>query len=220
MLLQLIQNSKHIYVVEEPAFKYPESSMEIVIFHSMYGLREVEIVAADQLRSQGYKVTTPDLYNGQTAPAEVDAGITLMTKVGWPTIVARARTALCSTSSDAILMGFSMGAGVISAVWPDRLEAAAVACIHGPLIVPAGVRKETPIQLHMATPDRFISPDHVQAFKDSAMQAGTKPLIREYPGVSHFFTDSSLEDFDEAAAASVWADILTMLDEVSRAIRY
>ncbi|NUR94724.1 MAG: dienelactone hydrolase family protein, partial [Kribbellaceae bacterium] len=92
----------------------------------------------------------PDLYGGRTAVAEVEAGFALMDDIGWSTITGRAYEALSQVPDDAAMVGFSMGVGVIGEVWPNRLGAAAVACLHAPASVPAGVRPGTPVQLHYA----------------------------------------------------------------------
>jgi hypothetical protein len=102
----------------------------IVLFHSMFGLRAVELVAAEQLRGGGHRVVVPDLFDGATVPDDLDAGFALTKSIGWDTIVARARRAVAGVPEDAVLGGFSMGVGVIGELWPMRLEAAAVFCLH------------------------------------------------------------------------------------------
>jgi dienelactone hydrolase len=185
--------------------------MEIVLFHSMYGLRPVEMAAAGRLRAHGHHVVLPDLFEGRTAPGDVGSGLALMDRIGWPTIVATARATLDGVGDEAALIGFSMGVGVIAEVWPDRLGAAAVACLHAPAVVPPGVRRGTPVQLHVATPDRFAPPDQVLAFETSAARTGALPSLRRYPGAGHYFTDPSLDDYDAAAEADVWTHLLGML---------
>ena len=41
--------------------------VQVVVFHSAYGLRHAEAGAAARLRAAGHDVITPDLYDGQTA---------------------------------------------------------------------------------------------------------------------------------------------------------
>ena len=67
--------------------------VEVVLFHSAYGLRPAEAGAAARLRAAGHDVITPDLYSGQTASTP-DAALALMGTVGWAAICARARRAL------------------------------------------------------------------------------------------------------------------------------
>ena len=41
-------------------------SMNIMLFHSTYGLRPAVHRAADRLRAAGHEVWTPDLFEGRT----------------------------------------------------------------------------------------------------------------------------------------------------------
>jgi dienelactone hydrolase len=173
--------------------------MEIVVFHSMWGL------------SLGYQVSLPDLFDGRTAPGEIEAGFALMQEIGWSTITGRAYDALSRVSDAAAMIGFSMGVGVIGQVWSDRIGAAAVGCLHAPASVPPGVQPGTPVQLHYAAGDRFVPPERVEAFRRSAAAAGAAALVREYEGAGHYFTDDSHPDYAPEAAASAWSDLLTML---------
>jgi len=188
--------------------------MDVVLFHSMWGLRPVERGAAERLRAQGHQVALPDLFDGRTAPGEIGAGFALMEELGWSTIVGRARDALSRAPDDAALVGFSMGVGVIGEVWPDRLGAAAVACLHAPVSVPSGVRPGTPVQLHYAAGDRFAPPEQVAEFRRSAEAAGAVAVVREYPDAGHYFTDESHPDFAAVAAAAAWREISDMLRSV------
>jgi dienelactone hydrolase len=188
--------------------------MDVVMFHSMWGLRPAEVAAADRLRSLGYQVSLPDLFGGRTAPGEVEAGFALMEEIGWSTITGRAYDALSRVSDDAAMIGFSMGVGVIGQVWSDRLGAAAVACLHAPASVPPEVRRGTPVQLHYAAGDRFVPSEQVAEFRRSAQAAGAVALVREYEGAGHYFTDETHADYAPAAAAGAWSDLLNMLRSV------
>ena len=148
------------------------SQVYVVLFHSMFGLRAVELDAAERLRATGCQVVVPDLFAGATVPGEVEAGLALMDEVGWGTIVDRARRGVAAVPREAVLGGFSMGVGVIGELWPERPDAAAVFCLHAPTCVPDGVRTGTPVQLHVAAGDRFAPADQIAAFQDSAVAAG------------------------------------------------
>lgn len=186
--------------------------MDVVLFHSMWGLRPVEKAAAERVRALGHRVSLPDLYGGRTSAAEIEAGFALMADIGWPTITGRAYDALSKVPDDAAMIGFSMGVGVIGQVWPDRLGAAAVACLHAPAAVPAGVRPGTPVQLHYAAGDRFVPPEQVETFRRTAEAAGAVALIREYDNAGHYFTDASHPDYSPTAANTTWRDVLAMLE--------
>jgi dienelactone hydrolase len=54
------------------------STVFVVLFHSMFGLRAVEFAAAERFRATGRQVLVPDLFAGATVPGDVDAGFALM----------------------------------------------------------------------------------------------------------------------------------------------
>lgn len=186
----------------------------VALFHSMFGLRPVELAAAEHLRAAGHRVVSPDLFAGAVAAKHgslptLDDGFALMERIGWGTIMARARTAIDDLPADTVLGGFSMGAGVVGSLWPDRLSAAAVFLLHATAPVPEGVPTGTPVQTHVADGDRFAPPDELALFRASAGRAGASLHI--YPGVGHFYSDPSLPDHDAIATERTWQHVHTML---------
>ena len=91
----------------------------VMLFHSVYGLKRVEMDAAERMRRAGHTVALPDLYAGRTADS-IEAGFEIMRSVGWRAICARGRAALERLPATAVLAGHSMGAGVVGNLWPDR----------------------------------------------------------------------------------------------------
>ncbi|MBZ9767438.1 dienelactone hydrolase family protein [Mesorhizobium sp. CA6] len=187
----------------------------IVLFHSALGLRAVEHQAAERMRSAGYDVVMPDLYAGLTA-ASVDDGLDLMSNVGWETICDRARVALLQTSPDAVLAGHSMGAGVISAVWSERVAAAGIVLLHGLADIPSNVRRHIPVAVHVADPDAFAQPEQVADWSASAKRCHVRAEIFTYPGIGHFYTDQALPDYDASAAELTWLRVQAFLKTIAR----
>jgi dienelactone hydrolase len=172
----------------------------IVIFHSVLGLRSIEHSTAAWLRAIGHDVLTPDLFAGRTAsiPSE---GFLIMEDIGWGTIRDRARAVLATVPSAATLMGFSMGAGVISSVWPERQDAAAVILVHGLADIPPDLNPSVSIQAHVADPDPFVHASQLESWMRADQ---TAVQLFRYPGLQHFFTDPSLDEFDGPGANQVW----------------
>ena len=190
--------------------------MFVALFHSMFGRREVELAAAERLRTAGHDVVVPDLFAGETVPGDIDQGWALMKTIGWEPIVDRARRSLSTAPPDAVLGGFSMGVGVVGALWPERPDAAGAFCLHAPLVVPRTARAGTPVQVHVGTADPFAPADQLVRFRESAVAAGAVASVHEYPHVGHFFTDVTLSDYDEAAAVNTWEQVLRLLEEIGR----
>lgn len=190
----------------------------MVLFHSMFGLRPVELSAAERLRGSGHRVLTPDLFAGAVAadhgsvPALED-GFALMERIGWDTIVARAHAAVRDLPANTVLGGFSMGVGVIGSLWPDRLAAAGVFLLHATTTVPEGIPIGTPVQLHVADGDRFAPPADLAAYQASAAHASAEATLHTYPGAGHFYTDPSLPDHDPVATDRTWQHIDALLDK-------
>jgi len=180
----------------------------IVIFHSVLGLRSIELATTERLRASGHDVLTPDLFAGRTASTP-DEGFLIMEDIGWDTIRERARAALATVPSTATLMGFSMGAGVISSIWPERPDAAAVILIHGLADIPADLDPNIRIQAHVADPDPFVHASQLESW--TRADAAAVQLFR-YPGLRHFFTDPSLDEFDGPGAEQAWDRIARLLE--------
>jgi dienelactone hydrolase len=183
----------------------------VALFHSVLGLRKVEGIAADRMRSAGHTVVTPDLYSGLTTPS-IDEGLELMATVGWNVICERAQVALDLLPPTTVLAGHSMGAGVVSSMWPDRIRSAAILLLHGLAEIPTNVRRGTPVSVHLADPDRFASPVELARWKAKAKTSGVSADVFTYPNVGHFYTDETLADYDAVAAGQTWERVLRFLD--------
>ena len=109
-----------------------------------------------------------------------------MKRIGWDTIVGRARAAVRELPASTVLGGFSTGVGVIGSLWPSRPAAAGVFLLHATTTVPEGIPAGTPVQAHVADGDRFAPSDQLAAFHASAAHAGADATLHTYPGAGHF----------------------------------
>ena len=102
----------------------------VVLFHSVLGLRPVELAAAEMIRAAGHTVSAPDLYDGAIAD-KVEQGMKLKDEIGWLRICEPAKSALADLPVSTILVGFSMGCGVVASIWPERpSRGASCFCTH------------------------------------------------------------------------------------------
>ena len=171
----------------------------ILIFHSVLGLRPIEVSTVARLQARGHRAFAPDLFEGLTA-ATVEEGFEIMDQIGWTPICNRARAALDQAPPTAVLVGFSMGAGVVSSLWPERRQAGGIILLHGLASVPANMGLHVPIQVHLADPDAFAPPPQLQEWMHINAGFGTSTEVFRYPDLGHFFTDPSLDDFDAHGA--------------------
>ncbi|MEV4054140.1 dienelactone hydrolase family protein [Amycolatopsis sp. NPDC049688] len=187
---------------------------DVVVFHSVLGLRPVELGFADRLRAAGHRVATPDLYGGRTA-SSLDEGFALKDAVGWETVTRRAFDAVRDLPAETVLVGVSMGAGVVQEVLPRRLGTAGVLLLHAVGALPAGIRAGLPVQVHVADPDPIAPPAQVVAWREGAISAGADARVYTYPGVGHFYTDANGPEHDPAAAGLTWDRVLEFLRRTS-----
>lgn len=177
----------------------------VVWFHSVLGLRPVELAAATLLREAGHEVWTPDLYDGATART-LNEGFAIKDHIGWDVLEDHARAVLADLPEDTVLGGFSMGAVMAQVLAPGRPDAAALVMLHGLVEPPPGTRADLPIHLHVADPDSFAPPATIDR-----LRAAGDAQVFTYPGAGHFYTDESLPDHDADATTLTWQRVLAFL---------
>jgi dienelactone hydrolase len=168
------------------------------------------VAAADRLRAAGHQVSTPDLYAGQVARS-LDEGFALSDRIGWATIMRRARDAVRDLPADAVLAGLSMGAGVAGELITDRPDAAGLLLLHGTGGDPDTVRTGLPVQVHVGQADAMFPPGTVAAWLSAMAAAGATVEVFSYPAVQHFFTDADGPEYDAAATELAWDRSLRFL---------
>jgi dienelactone hydrolase len=150
----------------------------------------------------------------------VEDGFALADQVGWEAITGRARATLDEQAGDVVLAGISMGASVVEALLPGTPAASGRMCVAGVLLwhgladVPTTARAGLPVQVHLADPDLYFPAARVAAWRDLAEAGPTAAEVFTYPGVGHFFTDSSLAEYDAAAAALAWERSVGFLEKL------
>ncbi len=182
----------------------------VVLFHSVYGLRPLELRAAARLRAGGHSVLTPDLYDGRVA-GSVEEGFAIKEEIGWRSLCERAERAVAELPPDAVLGGFSMGAGIAASLWPDRPAAAGILLLHSIAEIPANARAGTPVQVHLADPDPFEPADEVAAWLSALAGSSIALEVFHYPGAGHLFADATLSDHDAQAARLMWERVERLL---------
>jgi dienelactone hydrolase len=180
---------------------------DLVLFHSVYGLRPAVVAAAEMFRAAGHRVVTPDLYGGLVA-GSIEEGFAISADVGWAAIMGRAREAVRELPGDAVLGGLSMGVGVASELHAERPDAAGILMVHGV----GRVACRVPVQVHVGDMDAMFPPSEVAAWRTGVEEAE----VFSYPGAGHFFTDPGpgAEEFDEAAAELTWRRAVRFVGEL------
>jgi dienelactone hydrolase len=173
---------------------------EVLLFHHAQGLTPGVLAFAEDIRSAGHTVRTPDLYEGQTF-ATIDEGISQAKEIGFDTILERSRQAVESLPNDLVYAGFSLG------VMPAQMLAQTRPGTRGALFFSAALPLSefggswpdgVPLQIHMVEDDEWATEDLPSARELERTIDRAELFI--YPGDRHLFADNSLADFDHEAA--------------------
>ncbi|WP_020387720.1 dienelactone hydrolase family protein [Kribbella catacumbae] len=191
---------------------------EIVLFHHAQGLTEGVKAFAEDLRQAGHIVHHPDFFEGNVFE-KIDEGINYARQAGFGVVKDRAiaaADALGDGRGDGLVYaGFSLGVMPAQELAQTRAGARGALFLHGCLPAsefgdawPAGV----PVQVHGMDEDPFFTEEDGDLDAAKALVASTEDAeLFLYPGKGHLFTDSSLPDYDEAAATLLKSRVLAFL---------
>ncbi len=183
---------------------------ELVLFHHAQGLTPGCLALADELRAGGHVVHAPDLYEGRTF-AELADGMAYVRAAGFDTIMERGRLAAEGLPAEIVYAGLSLGAMPAQLLAQTRPGARGALLLHAaiPLSEFGGAWPEgVPLQIHTMEDDGLGDVDVARELAETI--EGAELFL--YPGDRHLFTDSSLADYDEGAAALVRQRVLGFLD--------
>ena len=170
---------------------------DVLLFHHAQGLTEGCLAFAEELRSTGHVVHTPDLYHGNTFD-ELDDGMAYVRELGFDSIIERGEAAAGILPADLIYAGFSLGVLPAQKLAQTRPGARGAVLMHAAIPIeefggswPDGV----PLQIHVMEDDEL---GDVDIARDVAGSIDVAELFL-YPGDGHLFTDSSLPAYDPDA---------------------
>ncbi|MFF0046084.1 dienelactone hydrolase family protein [Streptomyces sp. NBC_01620] len=186
--------------------------MNIMLFHSTYGLRPAVHAAAARLRAAGHEVYVPDLFDGRTFET-VEEGMAFKDEVGKDELLRRAVLAAAPYSERGLVYaGFSFGASTAQTLALGDEQARGLLLLHGTSDIAENASvDELPVQLHVADPDPFETHDWLNSWYLQMQRTGADVEVYRYPGAGHLFTDPDLPDYDAAAAELTWKVTLGFL---------
>lgn len=168
---------------------------QIILIHSVLGLRQAEHEIASEWRSDGHKVILPDLYRGQTAETYKD-GFKLKDSVGERIVRERLADTVSSVTGDTVLAGVSLGAFLLGEHWGrENVIGAILLCGIAPWMNPR--RPHFPVTAHMAQPDPFDDEAFITNW--SADSGKVDLTFWRYEAVGHYFLDEALDDHEPEA---------------------
>ncbi|WP_307064355.1 MULTISPECIES: dienelactone hydrolase family protein [unclassified Streptomyces] len=186
--------------------------MDIMLFHSTYGLRPAVHSAADRLRAAGHQVWTPDLFDGRTFDS-VEESQAYREELGKEGLLKRAVLAAAPYSERGLVYaGLSLGAATAQTLALGDAKARGLLLLHGTSdLAPNAAVDDLPVQLHVAEPDPFEPDDWLSAWYLQMRRAGADVEVYRYAGAGHLYTDPGLPDYDEEAAEATWRVALGFL---------
>jgi dienelactone hydrolase len=185
---------------------------EVLLFHHALGQTEGFHAFADELRSAGHTVRTPDLFEGRTF-GSIDEGVAYAQEVGFGEIIERGTRAAEKLPGELVYAGFSLG--VLPAQKLAQTRPGAQGALFFYSTVPAAEfgswPRDVPVQIHGMDADPiFVGEGDVDAARELVDSAEDAELFL-YPGDQHYFADSSLPSYDPDAAALLTRRVLDFL---------
>ncbi|WP_114423470.1 dienelactone hydrolase family protein [Nocardioides houyundeii] len=186
---------------------------EVLLFHHICGQTPGFLAFADDLRSEGHTVHTPDLFGGRTFDS-IAAGEEYAGKVGFSALLDAGVAEADDLSDDLVYAGFSFGVLPAQKLAQTRPGARGALLCYSCVPVdefgdrwPAGV----PVQVHGMDADPiFVGEGDVEAARELVGQAERGELFL-YPGDGHYFADPADPGFDPRAAELLRARVVGFL---------
>jgi dienelactone hydrolase len=187
---------------------------EVVLFHHSQGLTPGVIAFADELRSAGHTVHTPDLFDGRTF-GSIEEGMRYAEEIGFPDeVIDRAARAVEELPAELVYAGFSLGEVPAQKLAQTRPGARGALLFYSCVPVTAfgtSWPRGVPVQVHGMDADPiFIGEGDIDAARELVNQAEDAELFL-YPGDQHYFADSSLPSYDPDATALLTRRVLDFL---------
>ncbi len=188
---------------------------ETLVFHHAHGQTPGFLAFADELRAAGHVVHTPDLYDGKTF-AGLDEGVAYAREVGFETILERGLVAAESLPTELVYVGLSLGVMPAQKLAQTRPGAKGAVLLHAafpPSEFGGAWPPAVPLQIHLMEDDEFALEGDLDAARELDNTVESAELFL-YPGDRHLFADSSLPDYDEAAARLLMERVLAFFERV------
>lgn len=186
----------------------------VVLFHSVLGLRSAVKAAAEKLREAGHTVFTLDLYHGEVFD-DMGTANARFEEIGISEMMARTMQSVSALPEDLVYAGFSNGGASAELLAATRKGAKGCILFHSALPLQAlGLNNwlpTIPVQVHYAAGDPWRNDEWIEAFSGSVRQSGAKLEFYEYACKGHMFADTDLPDYDKDAAELMWERVLEFL---------
>jgi dienelactone hydrolase len=189
--------------------------MEVLLFHHAQGQTEGFHVFADELRRAGHTVHTPDLFEGRTF-GSIDDGLAYAQEMGFGEIIERGERAANRLPGELVYAGFSLGVVPAQKLAQTRPGARGALLFYSCVPVSefgTSWPEDVPVQIHGMDADPFFVDEGDLDAARAIVESTENAELFLYPGDQHYFADSSLPSYDEAATTLLTQRVLSFLEE-------
>jgi dienelactone hydrolase len=191
-----------------------QARRELVLFHSVLGLRRGVLQWAERLRAAGHTVHTPDLYNGRVFD-DFPVATQYFQSIGIEEMMSRSQRVAEILPEHLVYAGFSNGGASAEFLAAKRLGAVGAILMHAamPLEVfgltkwPPGV----PVQVHYGNSDPYKDDTAVSRLRTQVEESGSAFRSYGYPVDGHLFADPELPTYDAPSADAMFQALLIFL---------
>ena len=191
---------------------------EVLLFHHAQGLTPGIRAFADELRTAGHVVHTPDLFDGRTF-ASIPEGMAFIEEIGFNELRARGVRLADDYPEELVYCGMSFGETIAQQLAQTRAGARGALLLYS--CVPISGEwafgpwpTSVPVQIHGADADPyFVDEGDIEAAREIVATVPGAELFL-YQSDQHYFADSSLPSFDAEAAALLTRRALEFLARI------
>lgn len=215
------------YVVYDENLQAPRPA--VLVVHEWWGMNDYVKRRANELAKLGYIAMALDMYgNGKQADNPDSAGKlatpfyqdTQMAKSRFDAALTKLKMYKQADSSKVAAIGYCFGGAMVMNMAKLGDDLLGVVSFHGNLnVVPAdkSLLKAQVLVCH-AGDDPFVPKSEAEQFKKQMDSIGAKYIFKEYPGVTHAFTNPNATamgekfkipiKYDAAADSASWKDMI------------
>jgi dienelactone hydrolase len=195
---------------------------EVVLFHSVLGLRSGVKAAAERLRAAEHSVHTPEFYDGEVFD-DLHEGMCKEEALGYQEIARRVRESVGGLPEELVYCGFSLGAVHAEVLAASRPGALGAVLMAGAVPVEAlgeffGIDRwpeGVAVQVHYAADDPWVdAEEEVVPLGEDVRGAGAAFEAHSYPCSGHLFFEQDLPEYDCASSDAMWRRVLAFLDRL------
>ena len=191
-----------------------QARRELVLFHSVLGLRRGVLQWAERLRAAGHTVHTPDLYNGRVFD-DFPVAAQHFQSIGIQEMMSRSQRAVESLPEHLVYAGFSNGGASAEFLAATRPSAVGAILMHAAMPVQAfGLIKwpaAVPVQVHYGNSDPYKDDSAVSTLQAQVEESGSAFRSYGYPVDGHLFADPDLPSYEEPSADAMLEACLSFL---------